>query len=243
MDRALGRRTPTDWVHIHKYSLQIAKPVANVEKRLRLPSWHTQWDQGSEGACVGFGTSMMMSILNEQQARDGHHTPFSHKYNPFWLWNEAKKIDEWSDTNPGDTNGTSVRAGCDILRTLGHVRIVKGKEQPADIRQGIKTNKWASTVDEMRTMISKGVPIAIGVNWYSSFDSPQKIGNGFYIPKTNIGRVRGGHCVCVYGASDERQAFIFKNSWGKDYPLTWVPYSVMEKLLQEDGEATLVTDR
>jgi hypothetical protein len=34
-----------------------------------------------------------------------------------------------------------------------------------------------------------------------------------------------------------------KNSWGRAYPLVWLPYAAMERLLKEDGEATLVTDR
>jgi hypothetical protein len=49
--------------------------------------------------------------------------------------------------------------------------------------------------------------------------------------------------VCVYGASDRRQAFAVKNSWGRSYPLAWLPYEVMVELLREDGEATVITDR
>ena len=55
---------------------------------------------GHEGACVGFGISRLASHLNRKL------------YDGFWLYHEAQKIDEW----PGeDYDGTSVRAGLDIL--------------------------------------------------------------------------------------------------------------------------------
>ena len=56
------------------------------------------------------------------------------------------------------------------------------------------------------------------------------------------GPLDGGHCVCIYGASDERQAFKFVNNWGMGYPLTWIPYETMQLLLNQYGEATLITD-
>lgn len=46
-------------------------------------------------------------------------------------------------------------------------------------------------------------PVVIGVNWYSSFDSPAKDSRGRYWlpdasnPGHNFGHVRGGHAVCL----------------------------------------------
>ena len=72
-------------------------------------SWWDFYDQGREGACVGFGCSRMMSLLNRK------------RYDARWLWDWAKSTDEWPETNPGDDQGTSVRAACEILRSRGHV--------------------------------------------------------------------------------------------------------------------------
>ena len=72
-------------------------------------SWWDFYDQGKEGACVGFGCSRMMSLLNRK------------RYDARWLWDWAKATDEWGDTKPGDDQGTSVLAACDILRSRGHV--------------------------------------------------------------------------------------------------------------------------
>ena len=193
--------------------------------------------------CVGFGTSMMMSIVNEQQARLNASKPYKHQYDCRWLWNEAKVIDEWPDTNPGDDNGTSVRAACDILRTKGHVKLYGKKVLPVNINEGIIKNRWATTVDEIRTAISMGIPLSIGVNWYSNFDDPIKKKTEYWIGENDLGNIRGGHCVNLYGASDKRQAFIIKNSWGKSYPLVWIPYNTIQKLITEDGEFALITDK
>jgi hypothetical protein len=246
MEKPLGRRVPSDFTHISKYPYSAVAPqtVTTVNRTLELPAWHWKHNQGSEGACVGFAASMMMAITNEQQARSAKTPPYVHLYNSRWLWNEAKRVDEWDDTNPGDDNGTSVRAACDVLRTIGHVRIKRRIEQPAALDQGIKTNRWARTIDEIRTSIANGLPVTIGVNWYSSFDQPeQEFMNRWYIgQEDDLGYIRGGHAVCIYGAYDGLQAVKIKNSWGKDYPLVFMPYKTLQRLLREDGEATLITD-
>lgn len=229
--RPLGRRAPTDFQHVEKYPLTLAttpsKPVpvtigidwydnfdTPVKKNGKywiglgdlgsirgghcvcIPpetlkdsaSWQTFYNQGSEGACVGFGSSRMMSLLNRKE------------YDAKWLWNEAKKIDEWPDTNPGDDNGTSVRAAMDVLRAQGHVVYAK-KEKAPNMNEGIAVNRWATTTAQI----------------LSALQSPtyQKMG-----------------------------AVPILNSWGKDYPhIVWMPLTVLQKLLDDHGEATIVTDR
>ena len=126
---------------------------------------------------------MERAITNIAQAqRLGLLRP-GRRYDPIDLWNEAKKIDEWDDTNPGDDNGTSVRAAYDIAREKGLCRVtfmrmgsdgvpVPFRPRSRDRAEGIERNRWARTTDEVRTAIAKGVPVAIGVNWYTNFDRP-----------------------------------------------------------------------
>ena len=228
MTHALGRLEPQDWEHIDKYPLMLATSVARVEDILPLPYQYRQkYDQGEEGACVGFASSWMTSI-NNRKFFDAH-----------WLYKEAQKVDGWEGE---DYDGTSVRAGMDILRQVGHKNLYRYPSVPR-LEYGIAANRWARTVDELRTCIAAGVPVVMGTNWYSAFDNPQPKGREFWIPKDNIGRIRGGHAWCIYGASDRRQAFKMVNSWGNEYPLTWFPYDLVDRLLREYGEATIVTDR
>ena len=205
---------------------------------------------------------MERSICNGLQNKLAGMTYPGRRYNPIYLWNEAKRIDEWSDTNPGDDNGTSVRAAYNVLRLYGATRVTSMKlendipvpygEKPVSLAEGVATNRWATTVDQIRTSISLGIPVTLGINWYTNFDNPivpdgrtwHWVGvNAQTQVKTNLGSIRGGHCVCIYGASDRLQAVRIKNSWGRDYPLVLMPYAVLQRMVNEDGEATLVTDR
>lgn len=248
---ALGRRVPQDFDHVQKYPLRAAATPQTVEKILYLPWWHKTHDQGHEGACVGFGTSMLAAIVNTHQRQTQNLRPFTRRYDPWWLWDEAKKIDDWPDTNPGDDNGTSVRAACEVARTSGLVRVTPVGNQPAhslgsgtpDQAEGVAAYRWAQTVDEMRACIAAGIPISIGVNWYSNFDHPETVSGSKWIGRGDLGTVRGGHCVCIYGASDKRGAFRVKNSWGASYPLVWLTYGAMDRLLSESGEAAIITDK
>jgi hypothetical protein len=66
-----------------------------------LTDWWRFYDQGAEGACVGFAASRMMSLLNRA------------RYDARWLYHEAQKIDGWPTPARGARQG---RAACDILR-------------------------------------------------------------------------------------------------------------------------------
>lgn len=228
-----GRLIPTDWNHVMLYPFSAVAPeaVEKVERTLRLPAYRVIYDQKREGACVGFASSWMMSTLNRR------------RYDPRWLWNKAKEIDEWPDTNPGDNCGTSVRAAMDVLRKTGHVRIFRKKTYPPDQQEGILENRWATSVDQIRTCIAGGTPVVFGINWYTNFDEPVEKNGDWWVGQGNLGAVRGGHAICLYRASDRRQAFGFVNNWGARYPLALMPYKVVERLLGEYGEATMVTDR
>src|SRR4051812_1703173 len=103
----LGRRTPTTWTHVQKYPYSAVAPetVTTIEKTLPLPWWHWSHDQGRQGSCVGHGVSMERAICNTMQ-NVALALPYpTRRYNPLHVWNQAKIIDEWPDTNPGDDNG------------------------------------------------------------------------------------------------------------------------------------------
>jgi hypothetical protein len=235
MHKPLGRRTPTDFEHVERHPLTAdttptkPAPVAiginwysafdKPEKDNRgrwwigrgdlgsirgehcvclepgagnerdTSGWYWFYDQGREGACVGFGCSRMMSLLNRK------------RYDARWLWDRAKEVDEWPDTNPGDDNGTSVRAALDVLRTRGHVVYKAHDEDGPSVTEGVSANRWATRADEVLAALQSPLGTRLGA-------------------------------VCVL------------NSWGRSWPQrVWMPASVLQRLLDEDGEAGVVTDR
>jgi hypothetical protein len=168
-------------------------------------NWYKFYNQGHEGACVGFGSSRMMTLLNRRL------------YFGRWLWDRAKEIDPWAETKPGDDNGTSVDAAMQVLKASGHVTWKPSYEEintdgegadayprsglAADALEGIQTYRWAKTTDQV----------------LDALKSPANI---------RVGAVR------------------ILNSWGTDYPQrVWMPGETLQRLIDEDGEVALVTDR
>lgn len=252
-DKGLGRRIPKDWSHVLKMSISdLNRPVVkNVEKQLILPTWVAEGkhDQTSYNACTGFGTSLMLAMINEQQCRDNGQMQNYIHYDPFWLWDEAKKADEFPETRPGDNEGSTVHAACSVIQTQGHV-LWKDELTPHDdegvVTQsfGISAYRWAKTIDEIRTAISENTPLAIGIGWYNNFNTPILKNGEYFIGEGDLGILDGGHCLLLGAASDKKQAFGLTNSWGLAYPSTvWISYKTMQRLINEQGEFALVTDK
>lgn len=252
--RPLGRvRGPETDRAVELYPFTAAAP-AHVERVLHLPSWLDSHDQGREGSCVGHAVSLERAIVNTAELRVISPRGYR-RYDPIVLWRAAKAIDEYPQTKPGDELGTSVRAAYEVARTIGlsrvrGMRLVNGTPLPIgehkpDPIEGVQEYRWARTVDEIRAAIADELPVAIGVDWFTAFDTPTVKGNRErWLPEPpSLGRMRGGHSVALVGASDRRAAFRLVNSWGHTYPPVWMPYRTMEYLLGRRGEAALVTDR
>lgn len=103
-----------------------------------LTGWWDFYNQGNEGACVGFAASRMMTLLNRM------------RYDAFALYGKAQEVDEWPGVN---YSGTSVRAGMDVLRDLGHWRYQRGGSK-LHLRHGIDANRWATSVEDIAACLS-----------------------------------------------------------------------------------------
>lgn len=49
------------------------------------------------------------------------------------------------------------------------------------------------------------VPVTIGIPWFTAFDQPYEQNGEYYFPASNLGTVRGGHCVCLEPAPQPDQ--------------------------------------
>jgi hypothetical protein len=183
MPGPLGRRAPSDWQHVDRFPLTRSTTPKNPAPVVIGVNWYVEFDapekdaqghywigrnvklskvrgghcvclkprgmndpdawwefynQGQEGACVGFGCSRMMSMLNRKT------------YDGFWLYHEAQKVDEW----PGeDYDGTSVRAGLDILRHVGHRVMENGAAAAPALGEGVAANRWARGMDDVLSVL------------------------------------------------------------------------------------------
>jgi hypothetical protein len=138
--------------------------------------WWRFYNQGTEGACVGFSLSRALSLMNRS------------RYDAFWLYHEAQKIDEWTDTPPEE--GTSVNAGCEILMKRGARRYnsLTGKFMPENIISGIQSYRWAKSVDDIHAVLQHPVADALGAvpllnSWGTNY--PRKV----WIPDNVLDRI------------------------------------------------------
>jgi hypothetical protein len=208
-----------------------------VNRRLDINSdWIRKYDQGREGACVGFAWSWAMSILNRMF------------YAARKLYLEAQYRDIWGETPPEE--GTSIDAGGIILVEQGHWRFTRGVMWPAGLMYGIKGVEVARNVDDVRYAISRGLPAVFGIPWYANFDAPIWTDPGAGGPRwwiglkgAALGAIRGWHAICGFGARDDIEAVQFVNNWGYNYPIVNCPYATVEGLLETSGGALVPIDR
>lgn len=157
--------------------------------------WWGYYDQGEEGRCVQFGVSRAQTLLNRHRY-EVRETWAAGR----WLYYEAQKIDEWEGgAYPGSTEfyeGTSVRAGLEVIRTRG---LVNYRAATPTVSEGISAYRWATDYNDVKT---------------------------------------------VLGYADKNYVDIL-NSWGRyGYPhLVRMPDEIGARLLAEDGEFGVVTDR
>lgn len=114
-------------------------------------SWYGYYNQGSEGRCVQFGVSRMMSLFNRRQyeVRENRTDDAGR-----WLYFEAQRNDVWpGGAYPGAEEfyeGTSVRAGLEVVRTQGI--IPRGETKP-DQSHGILVYRWATSIDDVLSVL------------------------------------------------------------------------------------------
>ena len=191
---------------------------------------YTRWrqgvilDQGSEGACVGFGwTGMELSGPKwpVQPTKTAGYMRAIDRYR------RAQTIDEW----PGEGySGTSVLAGAKIMQGDGI----------------ISAYRWCFSITDVRNAVLSHGPVVIGVPWYSRMYSTNPDGT----VKMGGDKV-GGHCLIVNGYHPAKlvdgkpqEMLRWRNSWGKTYGINgsaWIHIDYLASLLDESGEACVPT--
>ena len=82
-------------------------------------------------------------------------------------------------------------------------------------------------------------PVITGVNWYSSFDTPDATG---LVSIATDAKVRGGHEVVADGIDAPNKLVWFWNSWGTSYAKGGrfcMSFDTWDQLLQERGDVTV----
>jgi hypothetical protein len=199
---------------------------SHVEPRRRKWKPGTILDQGSEGACVGFGWTG--ELLASPRRSETRVTAASGNLFALDLYHRAQVLDEW----PGEAySGTSVLAGAKALMEKGL----------------IESYRWCFGIDDVRAAIITEGPVVIGIPWYESMYETEM--NGEVVVD---GDQVGGHCILVTGYDpshpdfEGREMYRWRNSWGSAYGINgsgWIDAGDLRDLLADAGEACVPLGR
>jgi hypothetical protein len=167
---------------------RITAPAPGLEQRSRYWTPGTKvLDQGTEGACVGFG---VVGEAMASPARRPGSDPLA-----FDVYGAAKRIDEWEGV---DYEGTSVRAGMLVGRERGWW---------AGFR-------WAFTMTELRAALEEG-PVVVGVEWTEGMY--ETVRDRVVVSGPTVGGhciLLTGYTPDRYNQGPH---YRWRNSWGREY--------------------------
>lgn len=182
-----------------------------------------QFDQGHEGACVGFG------IGAELAARPSEITGLTNQYLKEAIYWQAQRDDPWDGGSyPGASpfyEGTAVLSGVKVAQGLGY----------------FTSYRWSFSLDELILGIGYSGPAVLGLVWYEGMFKPDE-NDMIHV----TGRVSGGHCICARGVDIAKKRILLRNSWGSDWGINgdcWISFDDMDRLLHEQGEACFFLGR
>ena len=216
-DRVLDRRVSYDEKSRAFPAVALPRLQAKVP---RSYTWglYAQLDQGSEGACVGFGWA------HELAARPAIVTNITNDVGRL-IYHDAQRVDEW----PGEAyEGTSVLAGAKTVQARGFMQ----------------SYHWCFSLDELVLAVGYQGPVVMGTWWNEGmFDTDD---DGRFTDAQVTSDHAGGHCWLVRGVSLKRSEFLCRNSWGPDWGLYGdfrLTFSQMDHLLHDQGEACVPEGR
>ena len=202
------------------------RPLLGTKRATRKATfWQegTVLDQGSEGACVGFG--WMADILAKPVTPDQQPSEELGNALAQFYYKEAQKLDRWEGE---DYEGTSVLAGAKVMKRHG---LISGY-------------RWCFSVEDIiDTVCTKG-PVVLGVPWYRSMY--RTLSGGLVYADMSQEPV-GGHCITITGYDPAMQigrqtleVFRWRNSWGHDYGVDgsgYIKVSDLKRLFESERGA------
>lgn len=179
-------------------------------------------DQGNLGSCTA---NALASGLREylMLANGESYVPLSRLY---LYWHER----ELEGTIDYDS-GAYLRDGMKVLLNNGvaaekyfpYIENTFKNRPSADAEANAcryKINGYyrAILMDELKSALANGMPVALGIYIYASFmtDSVAAAGN-VPVPDTSTEMLYGGHAVLAVGYDDAAQHVICRNSWGTEW--------------------------
>ena len=213
-----------------KLKTPIPVPPPSVDS---LTAFIVAWDQGNLGSCTAHGTGRIWSHRYAVE-KATQNPPIPSRL--FIYYNERAL-----DGTIGQDAGAAVSDGLNVLANLGaplesdwpydvsQFAIKPPDQAYTDALQEIALQYEAVNVDltSIKQALAAGNPITMGFTVFESFEESWAVPGMMPMPNPSE-QVLGGHCVCMDGYDDSKNAFHCMNSWGTGWGLSggfWMPYA------------------
>lgn len=231
----LGRLVPPDWEHVEKYALTPeTTPVKPVPVVLGI-SWYTLFDNP-----VKVGRNWWIDAKDSNtdlgSIRGGHAICCEAGTRA-----EADTSGWWDFYNQGDTSACTGYSGSRMMSLLNRKRYDplwlyhEAQKRDGFNHSGDDGSTVRAACDVLRLEGDKPV--------YGPYEARPVLADGIAANRwaTSASQVQA---ALQNPAGDKRDAVVLINSWGRDYPhRVYLHLEVVDRLLSEQGEACLVTDR
>jgi hypothetical protein len=213
--RRLGR-------HIDREARRAALPYQGVRKAIQSVNWTRTGsilNQGDVGSCTANASVGALECDPNFPALPANHPPLN-EAEATTLYSAEEEALYGSPYPPTDNGGTGVA----IAQVVQNAGLISGFNHYVDI-------------DSVLAAMMDG-PVIVGVNWYTSFDTPTPSGIVVIAPGATV---RGGHEILMRSYNADTKMFGLDNSWGPTYGVngsfSW-SVSTFTTLLSQQGDAT-----
>lgn len=191
-------------------------------------------DQGNLGSCTGNAASQWLNTIAAKRNRQAgvlNYMLSAHKGVAYMnendaiaLYSTATKLDEdATEQYPPVDCGSS---GLGIAKALLKYGFI------TQYRHSFSFSDFQAAVEQQ--------PVIVGTNWYDSMFEPD---SRDVIQISSNAQNQGGHEYLIRGISWKTKRFRIRNSWSSKWGLqgdAWIPFGDMERLLDEEGDATIL---
>jgi hypothetical protein len=178
-------------------------------------------DQGELGSCTGNALTGALGTDPDYEGLPSGH-PALDENEAVALYSAATQLDDYDGSYPPDDTGSD---GISVCKAGQQAGLISGYQHCTDL---------ATTEQALQDG-----PVIVGVNWYSSFDTPASDGT---VSISKHAYVRGGHEFEVRGIDPASKMFFADNSWAADWGNKGsfqFSYDTMSRLLSEQGDCTV----
>lgn len=194
--------------------------------------------QGAMGSCTAFATTAVMEAMSNVHGKEGERlSPL------FFYYAERKAMEEdgMAKATRKDTGAfmplaaeTAVKVGTTTEKMVPYADGKEGLAYDAtdahfaaakDFKMKKKVN--IKTIPGMKSALANQKPFILAIILYDSFMTRTVMRTGEMMMPMRGEEIQGGHAVTAVGYDDSKQAFLVRNSWGKEWGqggYFWMPY-------------------